>query len=240
MIKNLSILFLKFFDYFHKKKIIKYLKSLEIESFNIFFDVGAHIGESIDLFCNNFSIKSIYSFEASLKNYNLLKNRTEKLKKKFNQSNIYIYNLAAGDKNQEKKINQLDESSSSTLIDINQNSKYFRKKSGFLYKKKNYSQKINTNQIRLDKFILDSNIKNIDFIKLDTEGYEFYVLNGLGKYIQNTKYILFEHHYHNMLIKNYSFSDMNNLLRKNNFKKIFKAKMPFRKTFEYIYKNENM
>ena len=240
MIKYLSILFLKFFDFFHKKKIIKYLKSLEVKNFENFFDIGAHKGESIDLFCDNFNIKNIYSFEASLKNYNLLKNRIKKLKKKFSRSNIQIFNLAAGDINQEKELNQLDESSSSTFVEINQKSKYFKKKSSFLFKKSNYSQKINTHQIRLDKFIIDNNVKIIDFLKLDTEGYEFYVLNGLGKYILNTRYILFEHHYHNMLIKKYNFSDIHNLLKKNNFEKIFKAKMPFRKTFEYIYKNENL
>ena len=41
-----------------------------------------------------------------------------------------------------------------------------------------------------------------------------------------------------MIVKNYTFSDINNLLNQNNFFKIFKAKMPFRKTFEYIYMNE--
>ena len=124
MIKYLSILFLKFFDFFHKKKIIKYLKSLEVKNFENFFDIGAHKGESIDLFCDNFNIKNIYSFEASLKNYNLLKNRIKKLKKKFSRSNIQIFNLAAGDINQEKELNQLDESSSSTFVEIKQKSKY--------------------------------------------------------------------------------------------------------------------
>ena len=33
-------------------------------------------------------------------------------------------------------------------------------------------------------------------------------------------------------------NDINNLLKKYNFKKIFKLKMPFRKSFEYIYVNE--
>ena len=41
-----------------------------------------------------------------------------------------------------------------------------------------------------------------------------------------------------MIVKNYTFSDINNLLNQNNFFKIFKAKMPLRKTFEYIYMNE--
>ena len=46
---------------------------------------------------------------------------------------------------------------------------------------------------------------------------------------------MFEHHYHNMLIKNYKFRDIHQLLKKNNFKQIYKYKMAFRKTFEYIY-----
>ena len=84
----------------------------------------------------------------------------------------------------------------------------------------------------------DNAIKNIDFLKIDTEGYEYEVLLGLNKKILDTKIIMFEHHYDNMINKNYSFRDINKLLVKNKFKMIFKAKMPFRKTFEYIYINE--
>ena len=47
---------------------------------------------------------------------------------------------------------------------------------------------------------------------------------------------MFEHHYDNMIKKNYTFSDINSLLVKNNFQLIYKSKMPFRKTFEYIKK----
>ena len=38
-----------------------------------------------------------------------------------------------------------------------------------------------------------------------------------------------------MIKKEYKFNDINKLLLKNNFKQIFKVKMKFRKTFEYIY-----
>ena len=49
---------------------------------------------------------------------------------------------------------------------------------------------------------------------------------------------MIKRYYDDMIVKNYSFSDINNLLIQNNFFKIFKAKMPFRKTFEYIYMNK--
>ena len=55
----------------------------------------------------------------------------------------------------------------------------------------------------------------------------------------NVNFILFEHHYDDMIVKNYFFSDIHDFLSKNNFKKIYKSKMPFRKTFEYIYVNKN-
>ncbi len=51
---------------------------------------------------------------------------------------------------------------------------------------------------------------------------------------------MFEHHYDNMIIKKLYFRDINNFLKMNNFNQIYKSKMPFRKTFEYIYKREEV
>jgi len=82
-------------------------------------------------------------------------------------------------------------------------------------------------------------INQVDLIKIDTEGFEYGVLLGLEDYIKKIKFILFEHHYDNMLIKNYKFTDIHKLLNNNGFQKIFKTKMPFRKSFDYIYENKN-
>jgi len=85
-----------------------------------------------------------------------------------------------------------------------------------------------------------NNINKISFLKIDTEGYEYEILKGLKKKIQFVDTIMFEHHYDNMIIKNYTFRDINNYLKINNFNQIYKSKMPFRKTFEYIYKREEL
>jgi len=61
------------------------------------------------------------------------------------------------------------------------------------------------------------------------------VLLGLEKEFKKVSIIMFEHHYDDMIKKNYKFCDINNLLRINNFIQIYKYKMAFRKTFEYIY-----
>ena len=56
--------------------------------------------------------------------------------------------------------------------------------------------------------------------------------------MRKIRYIYFEHHYDLMIEKGYTFSNINSLLVKNNFKKIFKIKMKFRKSFEYIYEKK--
>ncbi len=87
--------------------------------------------------------------------------------------------------------------------------------------------------------MIQKKIDQVDIIKIDTEGFEYRTLLGLEDYIKKIKFILFEHHYDNMLIKDYKYTDIHKLLDDNGFEKIFKTKMPFRKSFDYIYKNRN-
>ena len=90
----------------------------------------------------------------------------------------------------------------------------------------------------LDYFIEEKRIDNIDLLKIDTEGYELNVLKGLSKHSDKIKLIYFEHHYDDMIIKNYNFGDIHKLLKSKNFIMIKKSKMIFRKSFEYIYENQ--
>ena len=106
----------------------------------------------------------------------------------------------------------------------------------FSKNKKNYSV-IKVKIDRLDNILKNLKLSRIDILKIDTEGYDFSVIKGLGEMIKNVKFIYFEHHFHNMLEKKYTFYDVDTFMKKNNFKKVFKTKMFFRKTFEYIYKN---
>lgn len=42
-------------------------------------------------------------------------------------------------------------------------------------------------------YIVDNNIQNIDFLKIDTEGYELNVLEGFENYLENVKIMQFEY-----------------------------------------------
>jgi FkbM family methyltransferase len=240
MLKYFVLKILGVFDFYHQLKIFRFLKKKDLKNFNIFFDIGAHKGESINLFLKNLNIKKIYSFESSPVNYLILKNNLPNLQRKFKKTIININNLTLGSESKEGTLKQIDESSSSTLNNININSKYFKRKKALVYNKKNqqFYKEIKINISTLSNYLKENNIDQVDFIKIDTEGYEYEILKGLNKQFSKIRLIMFEHHYHDMLEKGYTFTDIHGLLGKNNFIQFFKAKMPFRKTFEYIYINK--
>ncbi len=239
MLNKIVLLFISIADYFHKKKIIKFLNEKALTKFNCIIDVGAHHGESIEFFLKNFQIKKIYSFEPVAQAFEKLKKNTNHLTTNKNIE-LTLENMALGSSDKNVKIKQMIESSSSTLREINLESKYFSKKKKLLYSGRNDFYKIvEVKQVKLKNYIQQKSINKIDFLKIDTEGYELDVLLGLEEEIKNVKIIIFEHHYHDMIKKNYTFLNIHGYLITNNFKQIYKSKMPFRKTFEYIYENKS-
>ena len=242
MIQKIILWVLSLFDYSYQKKWIKFLKKNKYNSFKLLIDIGAHKGESIKLFSKNFIIKKIISFEASPINFKYLKKKIEENKQGYNNTEIVLENTALGAEDKIIEFNQFNESSSSTIKEIDKESKYYKRKFrliNFLNNKETY-QKIKIKVSKLKDYIEKNNIKKIDFMKIDTEGYEFEILLGLENKIKLVDIIMFEHHYDNMIKKGYTFEDINKLLVKNNFNKIYKSKMPFRKTFEYIYKRDEL
>jgi FkbM family methyltransferase len=236
--KNLFNIILKVIDFFYQKKIINFFKKQKIEKYNVLIDVGAHKGETVNNFLKNFKIQNIYSFEASNKTYKDLEINIDKIKKKYNETNIEIFNKGIGASNDNKIFNELPDSNSSTFVLIDQNSSYFKRKNkilSFFIKKDFFIEKNIVSQIKLSDFIREKNIKTIDVLKIDTEGYELEVLKGLEQSIRFVNFIYFEHHYDNMIKKNYKFSEIHHFLVTNGFSRVFKIKMPLRKSFDYIY-----
>jgi len=225
------------FDIFQQKKIINFFKkNISIKEKIQIFDVGAHFGETVLLFNRNFKIKKIHCFEASPVNYFIL---NKNIKKNDLLSICELNNFGVGQKNFDSYINQTEESSSSTINDFNLNSAYLKRKLKILNikKKDNYYKKIPIKIKTLDSYIIEKKIEKIDILKIDTEGFEYNVIRGMERNHKIIKYVYFEHHYDDMIIKNYKFKDINDLLLKFGFKKVYKSKMYFRKSFEYIYEN---
>ena len=227
--------FINFFDYFQQLKILKFFRKNLNKNF-IFFDVGAHHGETVKLFCKNFTIKEVHCFEASPVNFKILKKNMNKNK---NNTILKLNHCGIGEDNYSSYINQTQESSSSTINEFNKNSKYLKKKLRILNVKEfdDFYNKIPIKIIKLEDYITENEIKKIDLLKIDTEGFELKVLKGLIKKNNLVKYIYFEHHYDDMIVKDYTFRDINSILSSYGFKRVFKSKMYFRKSFEYIFEN---
>ncbi len=234
---KLIIFIISLFDLVKKRKIIKFFKKRSLR-YNFFFDVGAHKGETFFSFNKIFRIKNFLSFEPSPQNFRILEKKTQG---KYN--NLKIFNYALGNENNKLKFYQLKESSSSTMINLNKSSNYFKKKTKILdifnirnIKAKEYQVPVKT----IEKIMTEMSISSVDILKVDTEGYEFNILKGAKEKIKNIRFIYFEHHFDDMLEKKYTLSDIHNYLVKHGFKKEYKIKMYFRKTFEYIYENKNI
>jgi FkbM family methyltransferase len=232
---------LDFFDYFHKKKIIIFLKK-KLKKINTFVDVGAHNGESVPLFSKNFQITNVYSFEPSVLNFKTLIKQASKEIKKGRIVNFKPNNIGLGSEATNVYLNKSIDSASSTINSININSNYYLKKVKFFgnTNKNFFFEKEKIGISTLDLILCNEKLFSIDLIKIDTEGYEYPVLMGGKEILKITKFIIFEHHYDNMIVKTYKFSDLNSYLISKNFKQIFKLKMPFRKTFDYIYENQKI
>jgi FkbM family methyltransferase len=226
---------LDLFDITTEIKIKKFFKKIFLNKINIIIDVGSHKGEYIFNIIKNFHYNKIYCFEPNPKIFNILKKKISK------KQNIELNNIGVGNIEGSEILNENLESSSTSINQLNTSSKYFKKKYFFLnpFQNKSITKPIKIKITTLGNFIETQDIKSIDLLKIDTEGYELKVIEGLGKEIKKIKYIHFEHHFDDMIIKNYNLSNIHDYLKKNNFKKIFKVKMKFRKSFEYIYENEN-
>jgi len=241
MFQKFIIFIISFFDFFYQKKIINFLKKNIGHNISTLIDVGAHKGETINLFAKNFNVKKIISFEASPITFKYLRRKKFFFNTKYRQTEIILENFALGSENRNSKIKHIFESSSSTINEINSESKYFKKKYRILnlFNNKKLYENLKIKIIKLSEYLNMNNLNKIDFLKIDTEGYEYEVIKGLESDIKKVYMIMFEHHYDDMIKKNYTFGMINDFLKINNFKIIYKSKMPFRKTFEYIYINDN-
>jgi len=159
---------------------LKYIKNnLRRTKEPVIFDVGANIGNYSLLLNNNFENKAkIYSFEPSKKTFERLSLNTRK------EKNINLYNLGFGDKNE--KITLYSNSDESGLASI------YKRKLGHFKIEMGQSEEVEIKTI--DEFCKNANIKHIDFLKLDVEGNEKKVLDGVKKMIESNSvdFIQFE------------------------------------------------
>ena len=171
LFKLLALSIGKGFDLGSTNKEFNLIKPYLNSNPKLLVDVGVNRGEYADVLIKNYPNSITYLFEPQKYLYDFLL-------KKYNSSNkIKLFNLALDENDGEVTLKKGFEGDGEASI-------YDRK---YLKNKKNIEEKVKCN--RLDSIIIN---QKIDFIKIDVEGNEMKVLNGMKKIIHNTKIIQIE------------------------------------------------
>jgi len=189
---------------------------LKIKNNPIIFDIGANKGQSIKRFRKIFPNSVIYAFEPNIFEYEILKNKYKEDKK------IILNNFAVGDKRETKSFYITAKSGSSSFNKVNFDTKWIEKRSKqFNTTKEGYIKSIeNVKVIKLDDYCEENNIKNIDILKIDTQGYEDKVLAGCEDILQKNiiTAVELELMFDNVYERYLTFSDVEKFLIPNNFR----------------------
>lgn len=88
------------------------------------------------------------------------------------------------------------------------------------YNKENPQKEIIVDGIRLDTFIDENYIKNIDLLCIDLQGYELNAIKSLGNHLHKVKYIITECSIMSTYTNGATFNELNDYLSNYNFKYI--------------------
>jgi len=197
----------------NEKKFLKsYFKNKKI----IVIDIGSNYGNFIDLVINNLNIKKIYAFEPSTVCFNYLKEN-------YSMNNIKIINIALSNLKKRKKFFESEILSQSSL---------YNRKNKFIGKIKNKSiYYVQTNT--LDSFYKKNKSDEIyDLVKIDAEGEDFKIINGMKFLLKNFKVKLLK-----IEIENYKKNSLKNIILfmgKFNYKLISISKTKYSSNRLYV------
>lgn len=196
------------FDNIYKKKIRKN---------PLIFDIGANKGQSIERFKKIFEQPNIHAFEPIKSEFNILK------EKYYSDKNITLNNLAVGNINNQKRIFFVNaKTSTSSFNKLKSNSKWLKTRSKELNISTNKFIKeiVKINIVTLDNYCQKNNIKKIDILKIDTQGYEDKILEGAKKVLSSgiVSIIELEIMFDNVYQKYLTFSKIEKFLIHNNFR----------------------
>jgi len=184
----------------------------------VIFDIGGNKGQSIEKYLNIFNQPIIHSFEPVKTDFDYM---YQKFK---NNKNIFLNNIALGDKTEKKEFNITAKTDNSSFNKINLGTDWLKERSKeFGTTERGYITSIQkVSVIKLDDYCKDNNINQIDLMKIDTQGYEDKVLEGSINTIKENriKAIKTEIMFDNVYDKYFSFSDLEKFIIPNNFRMV--------------------
>lgn len=180
---------------------------LQAYNFNTILDIGAHQGETIKKFKKIFPLSTIHSFEPILRNYNKL----NEISRSF--ENCFSYHYALGDENKETTIFVNDFTPSSSLLSIKD-----KHVEAFPF-----TQKTKEETIELKRFTdiyEELKIKGPILAKIDTQGFELNVLNGMGDHLNKVDMFIIETSFVELYDSQVLFDQIYSFMKKNQYRYI--------------------
>ena len=203
---------------FNREKVLKLLVNSNSPTI---LDVGANNGSSLVEFKKWWPSSKVHCFEPQSECWDEL----DDLSNEF--TNVHINKFALGNKNDESKefyshdlntgisgFNKINIESKDS-IDL---SKLSNDSKSLENHKKTINHKRNVQVKRLDEYIKnDKNINQIDLLKIDTQGYELEILEGLGTELNKVRILITELMFYDYYEKSLSFYELESILRPFNF-----------------------
>lgn len=189
-------------------------KEFEKKQNNVIIDVGTNRGQSIKEFLKIYANYEIHCFEP-------LNNLYEELKKKYDHNkNIYLNNYALGEENKEGNFFKYHNDVNSSFNKPIYGSNWEKKKKNFFDVNNLIKEELKVKILKLDEYFKINNLKFIDLLKIDTQGYEDKVLNGSQETLMSNKinFIQIEFIMGNQYENRLNIIDYENYLIKNNFR----------------------
>ena len=131
----------------------------------VFFDVGANIGQSALEYKNKFPNSKVYCFEPFPSTFETLKINLKHL------DEIQFHPFGFGKNEGIIRAPEINNSSMNTLVNRNW--------------KNDQNQHVDVTIQTIDRFLLGTKINKVDYLKIDTEGYELDVLSGAKDALSN-------------------------------------------------------
>jgi FkbM family methyltransferase len=172
-------------------QIMKELK----EGMNV-LEVGANKGYYVLIESKKIGDGKIYAFEPDIRNFKVLKKTVE-----FNklQNQVSLFNCAVGNENKKVDIYLSNHHNWSNLVRPP-------------WQNKNFGIR-KVDLVRTEDFLKG---KKIDYVRMDTEGYELEILKGMGNLLKNVKGMFIEYHPH-VLKERGEYKEFFDLLKKYDF-----------------------
>lgn len=171
---------------------------------NILCQVGAHFGQELEIF-KKYNFEKILLFEPNDNAVSILKESSKNLK------NVYIYPFALGNENKKREFyySEENEGQSSSFLKPDLHSKL---QPGITFNEKRIIQ---------TRRFEDLDIDYLDFLIMDVQGFELEVLKGIGKKLDEVKYIYTEVNRDNLYLDNVLIKDLDKFLLKNSFVRVW-------------------